>query len=101
MRSCGLLGPTLAELGSDWIFCAKVCQRTLGGGVATVLHAGDSERAAMISKKLVQRSFVVGAVALAASFGAVEDATACGGFFCSATTLPINQAAERIIFADN
>jgi len=55
----------------------------------------------MISNKLVQRALVVGAVATAASLGGLGDARACGGLFCSARTLPINQAAERIIFADN
>jgi hypothetical protein len=30
-----------------------------------------------------------------------KSAEACGGFFCSSATLPINQAAERIVFADN
>src|SRR5688572_11582036 len=29
-----------------------------------------------------------------------QDAQACGGFFCSQQQ-PVNQAAERIIFADN
>lgn len=29
-----------------------------------------------------------------------EEAVACGGFFCSQQQ-PVNQAAERIIFADN
>jgi hypothetical protein len=39
----------------------------------------------------------LGAVAL---LGAPRDAAACGGFFCSQTA-PVNQAAERIIFAEN
>jgi MYXO-CTERM domain-containing protein len=34
--------------------------------------------------------------------GAPSDAQACGGFFCSAlTSQPVNQAAERIVFAQN
>ena len=38
---------------------------------------------------------LLGGVTLASS-----PAEACGGFFCSAQQ-PVNQAAERIIFADN
>jgi hypothetical protein len=42
------------------------------------------------------------ATALFAAAGAVcaRPALACGGFFCSQQQ-PVNQAAERIIFADN
>jgi MYXO-CTERM domain-containing protein len=46
------------------------------------------------------RSFVLGGAALAAVFGSSSPADACGGFFCSQTQ-PVNQAAERVIFADN
>jgi hypothetical protein len=42
----------------------------------------------------------LGALAAAALLGSAHDASACGGFFCS-QALPVNQAAERIIFADN
>ncbi len=38
-------------------------------------------------------------LAAVVSLGA-EDASACGGLFCNAS-LPVNQAAERIIFSDN
>jgi uncharacterized protein (TIGR03382 family) len=34
------------------------------------------------------------------ALGAPSDADACGGFFCSQTQ-PVNQAAERIVFAQN
>jgi Uncharacterized protein conserved in bacteria (DUF2330) len=47
------------------------------------------------------RPFVPGALALAAAAALVSTpAEACGGFFCSQQQ-PVNQAAERIIFADN
>src|SRR5688572_2935681 len=46
------------------------------------------------------RKFFVGTAAAAAMFGIGRDARACGGFFCSQTS-PVNQAAERIVFADN
>ncbi|HTV19262.1 MAG TPA: DUF2330 domain-containing protein [Polyangiaceae bacterium] len=44
----------------------------------------------------------IAALALLAASGAlyVRPALACGGFFCSQAQ-PVNQAAERIIFADN
>jgi hypothetical protein len=38
--------------------------------------------------------------ALVAVVAQPEDARACGGFFCSQAA-PVNQAAERIVFADN
>lgn len=51
------------------------------------------------------RSPRVSILGLAAAFGALvsthsDDASACGGLFCNAA-LPVNQAAERIIFATN
>lgn len=42
---------------------------------------------------------LLGPVAFAFSLAA-EQASACGGLFCSASS-PVNQAAERIIFSDN
>jgi hypothetical protein len=44
--------------------------------------------------------FGLGALAMAASLAVPRTASACGGFFCSQAQ-PVNQAAERIIFADN
>jgi hypothetical protein len=44
--------------------------------------------------------FGLGALAMAASVFVPRTASACGGFFCSQAQ-PVNQAAERIIFADN
>ncbi len=38
--------------------------------------------------------------ALGSSLGVIDDAAACGGLFCNAAQ-PVNQAAERIIFAKN
>src|SRR5688572_12284491 len=46
------------------------------------------------------RFMSLGALALAASVALPRTASACGGFFCSQAQ-PVNQAAERIIFADN
>ena len=47
------------------------------------------------------RPLAVPALLLAAALGtSSERAEACGGFFCSVAQ-PVNQAAERIIFADN
>jgi hypothetical protein len=37
---------------------------------------------------------------LLSMWGEVDEAEACGGFFCSQAQ-PVNQAAERIIFSDN
>jgi hypothetical protein len=43
---------------------------------------------------------LLAAAALFGSLGVASPADACGGFFCSQSQ-PVNQAAERIIFADN
>jgi RNAse (barnase) inhibitor barstar len=48
-----------------------------------------------LSPKLTTASLILGALALDA-----RPAAACGGFFCSQAQ-PVNQAAERIIFAQN
>jgi hypothetical protein len=48
-----------------------------------------------LPNKFIASAFLAGATALSA-----EPASACGGFFCSQQQ-PVNQAAERIIFADN
>jgi hypothetical protein len=48
-----------------------------------------------LPSKYMASAFLAGAAALSA-----EPASACGGFFCSQQQ-PVNQAAERIIFADN
>jgi MYXO-CTERM domain-containing protein len=52
-----------------------------------------------MSGSTLRKLLPVGALALAALL-APKPAQACGGFFCSATN-PVNQAAERIIFAKN
>lgn len=46
------------------------------------------------------RSGLVGLMAAAGVIGGATRADACGGFFCSQVQ-PVNQAAERIIFANN
>jgi hypothetical protein len=46
------------------------------------------------------RSLALGAATAVALSVAAPTASACGGFFCSATQ-PVNQAAERILFAKN
>jgi hypothetical protein len=51
-------------------------------------------------KNWMQRLTVSAAVGVTALAGLSRSAHACGGFFCSQTQ-PVNQAAERIIFADN
>src|SRR6185312_9144955 len=51
-------------------------------------------------KNWMQRLTVSAAVGAAALAGLSHPAQACGGFFCSQAQ-PVNQAAERIIFADN
>jgi len=43
---------------------------------------------------------LVAAALLGAVASASQPASACGGFFCSSSQ-PVNQAAERIVFADN
>src|SRR5262245_61765513 len=42
----------------------------------------------------------VGISVLAAALATAGPAAACGGFFCSSVQ-PVNQAAERLVFADN
>jgi hypothetical protein len=42
----------------------------------------------------------VGALLLVGATVSANPASACGGFFCSSTQ-PVNQAAERIVFAEN
>ncbi len=42
----------------------------------------------------------VGALLLVGAAVSANPASACGGFFCSSTQ-PVNQAAERIVFAEN
>ena len=51
--------------------------------------------------KMVVPSILLGAICAASIVGAPEIASACGGFFCSSPNLPINQAAEKIIFSAN
>ena len=46
------------------------------------------------------KSLLLGAATLVATAGVTSEADACGGFFCSQAQ-PVNQAAERIIFANN
>ncbi|HTQ07386.1 MAG TPA: DUF2330 domain-containing protein [Polyangiaceae bacterium] len=46
------------------------------------------------------RAYWVGFLAAASVIAGATRAEACGGFFCSQVQ-PVNQAAERIIFADN
>lgn len=53
-----------------------------------------------MARKLVSRSIGAGVVALATLGVSAAPAQACGGFFCSQSQ-PVNQAAERIIFAQN
>jgi MYXO-CTERM domain-containing protein len=50
--------------------------------------------------KLTIKSALIGAATAGAVFGSSAPAEACGGFFCSQTQ-PVNQAAERIVFAEN
>ena len=46
------------------------------------------------------KSLLVAAAGLSASTALPGDALACGGFFCSQNA-PVNQAAERIVFAND
>jgi hypothetical protein len=46
------------------------------------------------------KTLLLAAATLFGSLGVASPAGACGGFFCSQSQ-PVNQAAERIIFADN
>jgi hypothetical protein len=50
--------------------------------------------------RMFQSSLLLGAAAALAVVTDSRDAAACGGFFCSAAQ-PVNQAAERILFATN
>jgi hypothetical protein len=54
----------------------------------------------MMARNLVSKSIGAGMAALAAISLSASPAQACGGFFCSQAQ-PVNQAAERIIFAQN
>ena len=53
-----------------------------------------------MKRSWIQRLAVSGALSAAALAAMSRPAQACGGFFCSVAQ-PVNQAAERIIFADN
>jgi hypothetical protein len=50
--------------------------------------------------KHFQKPLAISAAVLGAVLASSAPAAACGGFFCAATQ-PVNQAAERIVFADN
>jgi hypothetical protein len=50
--------------------------------------------------KLSIKSALIGIASVATVLGSSPPAEACGGFFCSQAQ-PVNQAAERIVFADN
>jgi MYXO-CTERM domain-containing protein len=50
--------------------------------------------------KLILKSALIGIATLGVVFGSSSPAQACGGFFCSQSQ-PVNQAAERIVFAEN
>ena len=53
-----------------------------------------------MARNFVSKSIGAGAIALTALTVSASPARACGGFFCSQSQ-PVNQAAERIIFAQN
>jgi MYXO-CTERM domain-containing protein len=56
-----------------------------------------------MSFRLLGRTLLMG-VGIGAATAVVatpNTARACGGFFCSSATLPVNQAAEKIIFSKN
>jgi hypothetical protein len=50
--------------------------------------------------KLTIKSVLVGVATAGVVLGGTSPAEACGGFFCSQSQ-PVNQAAERIVFAEN
>jgi hypothetical protein len=50
--------------------------------------------------KHLQKPLATSAAVLCSILANSTPASACGGFFCAATQ-PVNQAAERIVFADN
>jgi hypothetical protein len=54
----------------------------------------------MMRRKIKKQRLAVGALAVLGAALSAPAAQACGGFFCSVQQ-PVNQAAERIIFADN
>ncbi len=54
-----------------------------------------------MNSEFLLRRVVIGSLAAATYVCAPTAARACGGLFCSSPTLPVNQAAEKIIFSDN
>ncbi|HWA72108.1 MAG TPA: DUF2330 domain-containing protein [Polyangiaceae bacterium] len=54
----------------------------------------------MTLRKL-ERLGLVGVACAVMTFGEARVASACGGLFCSSPSQPVNQAAERIVFAEN
>src|SRR5690242_9014231 len=52
-------------------------------------------------ERLLKRSVWTAGILVPALLSVPNSARACGGFFCSSPSLPINQAAERIVFAEN
>jgi uncharacterized protein DUF2330 len=53
-----------------------------------------------MARNIISKSIGAGVVVWAALGASASPANACGGFFCSQAQ-PVNQAAERIIFAQN
>src|SRR6187431_423468 len=53
-----------------------------------------------MARSIISKSIGAGVVVWAALGASASPANACGGFFCSQAQ-PVNQAAERIIFAQN
>jgi MYXO-CTERM domain-containing protein len=51
--------------------------------------------------KMLAQSVLLGAACAAGVISIPASAHACGGLFCSSPNLPINQAAEKIIFSAN
>jgi hypothetical protein len=80
---------------------ARTVQRSRAEAVAcaSVRHARSGEEGWNMSCRNVAKYVAGGALAMGLGLG-TSPAEACGGFFCSQAQ-PVNQAAERIVFAQN
>ena len=90
-------GPPLAIA---WYLVARLCQSCADARVSGDEPDQAKEDERPMKSRIFAQSMLIGAAAAAVLLGPTS-ARACGGLFCSSPNLPVNQAAEKIIFATN
>src|SRR5690606_1942028 len=78
----------------------KPRQARRGSSTERLVTPLSSRDADMLRQPLGRHFFTLAMAAGILTALPVKQASACGGFFCS-QSLPVNQAAERIVFAQN